>query len=389
MPKSRILILSSRFGEGHIKAGEALQRVLEMKYSSTCEVRHLDFGSFFFRKADYLMRKAYLNMVTKTPELWRLIYEKTALVTAENCSTLVNGFGSENLLNYIKDYAPEVIVNTHFIPAGLLAEFKKKGFLDIPLATVITDYRVHGVWIHSGIDLNLAGSQDVCAQLIDAGIPSGRIALTGIPLRPCFETPLSKAEARKKLGLDQDKQTILVMGGTGSLTGRKTGIIEIAANLSWFKTLQFLIVCGADELSYKQLTSERNGNNCPVSIYGYVDNVQDFMAASDLLISKGGALTISEALTIGLPVVMFKPIPGHEYGNAAFVEKAGAGLTVNSAEELVRQLEVLLKDQDKLQKMSEAAHSLLLRHTADKTAEAILQLLRNNKCQKIAVEAIG
>jgi UDP-N-acetylglucosamine:LPS N-acetylglucosamine transferase len=71
------------------------------------------------------------------------------------------------------------------------------------------------------------------------------------------------------------------------------------------------------------------------------------------------------------------------------LRKAGAGLTVNSAEELVKQLEVLLKDQDKLQKMSEAAHSLLLHHTADKTVEAILQLLRNNKCQKIAVEAIG
>lgn len=387
MPELRILILSSKFGEGHFKAGEALQKVFDTKYSSKCEVRHLDFGSFFFRM-DYLMRKAYLNMVTRTPELWRLIYEKTALVTAENCNTFVYGLGSKNLVNYIKEYEPGVIVNTHFIPAGLLAEFKKKGLFDIPLATVITDYRVHGVWIHSGIDLNLAGSQDVCVQLTDAGIPPSRIALTGIPLRSYFESPLSKTEARKKLGIDQDKQTILVMGGAGSLSCRKAGIIELAANLSRIKPVQFLIVCGTDEILYKQLTSENKGKNCPLSVYGYVDNVQDFMAASDLLISKGGALTISEALTVGLPVVMFKPIPGHENGNAAFVEKAGAGLIVNSSEELVRQLEILLNDLERLQKMSENAHRLLLHHTADKTAEAILQLVRNSKCQEIAVEAI-
>ncbi len=389
MAKTRILILSSRFGEGHYKAGEALQKVLETKYTSTCQVRHLDFGSFFYRKTDYLMRKAYLNMVTKTPELWRLIYEKTALVTAENCSSFVYGLGSKNLLNYIRDYEPQVIVNTHFIPAGLLAEFKKKGLLDILLATVVTDYRVHGVWIHSGIDLNLAGSQDVCKQLIEAGILPSRIALTGIPLRSCFETPLSKAEARKKLGIDQDKQTILVMGGTGSLVGRKTGISEIASNLSRLRPVQFLIVCGTDEIQYNQFTLEKNGDTYPATIYGYVDNVQDFMAASDLLVSKGGALTISEALSLGLPLVIFKPIPGHEYGNASFVEKSGAGLTVNSSKELARQLEILLQDRAKLQRMSQAARELLLHHTAEKTAEAILQLVKNNKSQEFGIEAIG
>lgn len=388
MPKSRILILSARFGEGHFKAGEALQRVFETKFSSTCEARHLDFGFFFYPKTDYLIRKVYRNMVTKTPELWRLIYEKTVLVTAENHSTFVYGLGSKNLFNYIKEYKPEVIVNTHFIPAGLLAEFKKKGLLTIPLATVVTDYRVHGVWIHSGIDLNLAGSREACGQLIAAGISPKRIALTGIPLRPCFEVPPTRAEARQKLGLDQDRQTILVMGSIGCLTAKKSGIMEIVVNLAKRRPVQFLIVCGTDEMLFNQFTWERDENH-RIHIYGYVENVQDFMAASDLLISKGGALTISEALTIGLPVVMFKPIPGHEYGNAAFVEKSGAGLIVNSLAELAGQLEALLLNREKLNMMSEAARSLLPHRTAENAAEAILQVARDNKCQEFGIEAIG
>jgi processive 1,2-diacylglycerol beta-glucosyltransferase len=222
----KVLILSSKFGEGHYKAGEALVSAFEYQLPRKTRVKHLDFGSFFYKKTDSLMRMAYLNMVKKTPEIWRLIYEKTADLTAASSLKFVLGLNFKNLLAFIHEFRPDVIVNTHFIPAGILAEFKRKGVIDIPLATVVTDYLVHGVWIHSGIDLYLVGCREAYSRLLEAGIASDRIALTGIPVRAVFEDLLSKDHARNKLGLDPIRKTVLVMGGFKGFTGKDTDVFD-------------------------------------------------------------------------------------------------------------------------------------------------------------------
>jgi processive 1,2-diacylglycerol beta-glucosyltransferase len=380
--EERVLILSSKYGEGHFKAGEALTAVFESGLFSDTIVRHLDFGSFFYKKTDFLMKAAYMNMVKKTPEIWKLIYEKTAGLTAESCGKFVAGGHFKSFLNYVQNFNPDVIVNTHFIPAGILAEFKRKNIIDLPVATVVTDYLVHGVWIHSGIDRYLVGCADAYAKLRNAGIDQRKISLTGIPVRPCFEKPISQACAREKLGLNRNQKTILVMGGMKGLSGKDTAVIDLLKDLQKQHAVQFLIVCGSDEELYKILAGEMKEQEYQVRIYRYVHHVQDLMAAADLLITKGGALTISEALTIGLPMIIYKPIPGHENGNAQFVEKAGAGIKVNSLQELVSLTADLIRNGYRVEKMRRAAVNLLPGQTAARTAKDILELARECRLMK-------
>jgi len=373
--QQKILVLSSRFGEGHYQAGEALAQSFLSQRSCKITVRHLDFGAFFFKKTDYLMRMVYLNMVKKTPRIWRKLYEKTAEVTLDNWHTFLWGINPEYFLQYIQDFKPDVIVNTHFIPTGILAAYKKKGLIQVPLVTVVTDYLVHGIWVHPDVDQYVVGSKDALAALLRMGIPEERVSLSGIPVRLCFEKKLSRYQMKQKLGLHQDRTTVLIMGGSSGLGGKEHEIIQLLARLGKEVPIQLLVVCGSDQSAYRTVTQRAYNGDMYIKVFRYVDHIQDLMVAADLVITKGGALTISEALKLGRPLLMYKPIPGHENGNAAFVQNKGAGRMVNSAEELEAWLTKLLKDQSILREMSEAACNLLPPHSADHAVKGILRLI--------------
>jgi len=374
LPQSSVLLLSSRYGEGHFKTGEALVDRFEKQTLTQISVQHLDFGSFFYKKTDFLLRTAYFNMIRKTPGIWRRLFEKTENFMLEKYPDFILNLGTRNLLSFIFKSRPDIIVSTHFMPASILAAMKKSGMFNIPLVTIVTDYFVHGVWINSGTDLYVVGCKEVAARLIKAGVNPSRIIATGIPVRACFEANIPKGAARVKLGLEPDKTTVLIMGGSCDSIKKESEIFEALIGLSELGSVQFLIICGSDKKSYQILKTKKQNRHIKAKLFGYVDNVQEFMAASDLLITKGGALTISEALTIGLPVIMYKPIPGHEYGNAVFVESNGAGIMVNSPKDLLKLVAYLLQDQSKLKEMSLAAKKMLPAHSAENAVKAILGL---------------
>lgn len=384
---SGILIFSSQYGEGHFQAGEALTETLRMQPTSI-EARHLDFGSFFYFK-DYFLRKAYSTMIKKTPKLWRVLFEKTVSITAEDCRKLARGLEKKKVLDQIWRYDPDVIVSTHFIPAAIMGELKLKGLIKAPLITVVTDYLVHGLWIHSGTDKYIVGDSDVGNRLILAGVAPDKIMPTGIPLRPGFSTAGPKGAAKQKLGLETDRKTILVMGLNGKPVSSVEEIRDILYLLSADIPAQFLVVCGTNKELYSELKKEIVEEKLRVRLFGHVENVQELMAAADLLITKGGALTISEALAMGLPMLMYKPIPGHEKGNAVFVENAGAGKLVTTTEELVASAVALYNHPDKLDTMSFAARKVLPPNPAENAVKFILQQRKNQKNADIKAEAIS
>lgn len=371
MSYQRVLILSSNFGGGHYHAGQALVEEFRNNLVERTEVRHLDFGSFFYRKTDFLMRKAYLNFIKKTPLLYGKIFDKTADITAASCSKLIQGFIYREFLSYLEDFNPDVIVNTHFISAGILAEFRRKRILSVPVVTVVTDFMVHGIWLHPGMDLYIVGCRRACDRLIERGIHPDKVCISGIPVRNCFHQVPSKEIARKRLALDTEKKIVLIMGGSEGFSGKAEEIKKVL--LSTYEDVHFLLVCGNDKQAYKEFSNLPENLMNTVSVYGYIDNVFEFMAASDLLITKGGGLTISEALTVGLPMVMFKAIPGHEKGNAAFVENAGAGISVQKVEELLEVTRSLILKPERLQEMSLAAKKTLPNNSAHRAVKSIIR----------------
>lgn len=388
MDQYRVLILSANFGGGHVKTGEALVEQFRTIPGRDVAVQHIDFGSFF-SKTDFLIRLIYMNMVKKTPELYRLLFDKTADYTAECYRKLMKGFNSDHFLHYIRLAQPDIIVCTHFLPAGVIAEYKLNGLLNIPVVSVITDYKVHGLWIHSAIDHFLVGSGQVKRRLAEAGINAVKIKVTGIPVRSCFLQAAAKTDMRIRLGLDRNRPTILVMGGASGLGGKASAIRDYLLQLEKEEQVQFLIICGSDSQLYHQLADVKTYQQTDFKVYGYVENVHEIMGAADILVTKGGALTLSEGLTMKLPVIMYKPIPGHEDGNAAFVEQSGAGMIAHSVQELTVLTKQLLAEPALRAEMQNKAARLLPRNSANQAAHYICRIAEQYGVQKLREEAIG
>ncbi|MHB1654027.1 MAG: MGDG synthase family glycosyltransferase [Desulfitobacteriaceae bacterium] len=373
MKHLRVLIFSATFGAGHVRAAEALVEALREEDPVT-EITHLDFGAFISKTFNSVIKSTYIELIKHTPKLWGKFYYRTAKIPPHSVfQRFLNGIGRRELVKYIRSLQPDLIICTYPTVAGVLSDLKRKKALDIPLVTVVTDYAVHSQWVHQGIDLYIVGSQDVHQGLVTRGIHADKIRVTGIPVSPRFERAIDRQGIAGKLGLDPGKITFLVMGGAyGVLMGAKR-VCQFLADSE--VPVQSIMVCGRDEKLYKSLDTVVAEARNPVVRFGFINNVEELMAVSDLIITKAGGLTVSEALTKRLPLIIFKPIPGQEEENAIFLEKVGAGRIAHTEEELESILRELLHFPDRMEDMRQAAAQVLPGRSAGKAVEYMLELV--------------
>ncbi|NPV89156.1 MAG: glycosyltransferase [Firmicutes bacterium] len=369
----RVLIFSAAFGAGHIKAAEAVIEAIQA-VSPGSEIIHLDCGELISKRFNSLLKGFYIRMLKSTPRVWGRFYKSTSNISDDSLvQSFLDSLGQNDYLRYIQELRPDLIICTYPTIAGVLAKLRKKKALDIPLATVVTDYSVHSQWIHSGVDLFIVGCADVARGLIDRGIEPERIKVTGIPVNPRFESSLDRNEVMARLGLRTDLPTVLVMGGAYGVLSELKTICRQLADSPW--PVQTIVVCGRDKKLFDSLEDTvQNARNTMIR-FGFVNNVAELMTAANLVITKAGGLTVSEALTRKLPLVIFKPIPGQEEANANFVARIGAGRTANNLPELEAIVNTLLREPEQLEEMRRAAASALPGNAAIRAAEYMLQLV--------------
>ncbi|WP_034629658.1 MGDG synthase family glycosyltransferase [Desulfotruncus alcoholivorax] len=372
MQNLKVLIFSSTFGAGHVRAAEAVIEALEQKVPGV-QIAHLDCGAIISRFFNSVIKSTYIGMLKYTPKLWGKFYYNTSKMQPDSAvQRFLNQLGQKEFDNYIQSFQPDLIICTYPTVAGVLAQLRLKGVLNIPLATVITDYSVHSQWIHRGVDLYLVGCPDVYQGLVARGINPGRICITGIPVSPRFENPMNRQAIAAKLGLQPDRPTVLIMGGAYGVLPNIKQICRTFAGSAL--PVQLIVVCGRNRKLYKSLEDVQQTFPGRVICLGYVNNVEEFMAVSDVMISKAGGLTVSEALTMRLPQLIFKPIPGQEEDNAIYINKTGAGRIVHTLEGLKENLQYLLENPEVREEMRRAAALAVPGHASEKAVEHLLEL---------------
>lgn len=382
MEQMSVLIFSATFGAGHVRAAEAVIEALRAK-DPNVNITHLDFGEFLSKTFNTVVKNTYIELIKHTPKLWGKFYYRTSKIPPDSVlQRFLNGLGRSEFVKFIQSLQPDLVICTYPIIAGVLAQQRLKGVLNVPLVTVVTDYAVHSQWIHPGVDLYVVGCENVYEGLVARGIDSRSIRITGIPVSPKFELKLDRQEILQKLGLSSKRATVLVMGGAyGVLYGTKW-IYKVLADTAF--PVQSIIVCGQDEKLYKSLDSVIEESRNPVVRFGFVQNVEELMSAADIIITKAGGLTVSEALTKRVPLVIFRPIPGQEEENAIYLEGIGAGRVAKSEEELEKIIFDLLEHPKALERMRRAAEQALPGRAAEQAVECILQLLEKRQdTQKI------
>ncbi|MBI3730837.1 MAG: galactosyldiacylglycerol synthase [Burkholderiales bacterium] len=372
MPKKKILLLSVSAGAGHKRAAQAIQATA-LTYPADTEVLHLDVMDFVtvgFRK---IYTDFYIKLVNKAQTLWGYLYhasnEAQSDSTMEKLRRGIERLNARPLLQAIADFAPDVIVCTHFLPAEMLSRLLRKERLHCPVWVQVTDFDLHRMWVHEHMAGYFAASEEVADRMRINGIPAERIHVTGIPIMPAFTQHLDRKTCAAEFGLDPALQTFMLMGGGAGLGG----LDEVAERLlSLPGNFQLIVLAGKNApalQALQKLALRYPGRLLP---QGFTDKVERLMACADLVITKPGGLTTSECLAMGLPMIVNSPIPGQEERNADFLLEQGVALKAYDDVSLAYRLNYLLQHPDKLRDMHDKAQALGRPQAATQVLQTIL-----------------
>ncbi len=334
-----LLFLIADTGGGHRAGATAVARRLEIDRPGEFEVHIVDPSattspSLLSRGADL-----YAPLTQHARWLWAGLYHATnsapavALLRRSALRPLGEAVGG-----LLASLQPAAVVSFHPLLNHLTAATVRAGPRpSTPVITVITDLvDVHAGWACRDVDavvIPSPGGLDRCRR---AGIPAQRCHQLGLPVDSTFARPFPDGEervsVRRRLGLAEDRFTVLVCSGadgSGGLPGRALAIAGAALPVG------LAVICGNNRRALARLQGLRGFDGRPVPVLGFVDNVAEWMRAADVVVTKAGPGTIAEALCSGLPMLLTWYIPGQERGNLEWLVDIGAGRYVPRTRELV------------------------------------------------------
>lgn len=331
----RILFISAPVGAGHIRAAKAISVAL-CKNNHEIETKIANVFDFFNPTIGQMILKIYLKILEIFPRLYGMAYSwgnESSFALAGR--KVISGYLAKKMEKYIIDYNPALIVCTHATPAGLVAHLIRKNKLMIPVVAVVTDFVVHRLWIYPEIEHYTVANDNMRDFLIKHGITSSGIEVVGIPVDEKFSISTDKLQILNELQFDSNSKTVLIIGGgTGILP--MDDIVVCCENIDI--PLQIIVVTGNNKNMYNKLLTLQPTLRNKVRILRYVDNVNELMSVADLIISKPGGMTVSEALCRGVPMLIYRPIPGQEEANTNYLLTCQAALRADSLVDIQRMI---------------------------------------------------
>lgn len=368
------LLLSASYGNGHNAACRALIES-SRETGSPMEFQMIDFfEELVSRPISKAVGFIYVQSVRHAPSLYGAFYYGTARISYDSRTQRgINALGKKAFLRLYGERQPDAVLSLHPTPAGAVSELKERGAVTAPLVTIVTDYAVHSQWIHPHTDLTIVGAPFLRDQLVARGLAPERVRVAGIPISPKFAQPKDRAALRDKWGFDPERPLVLVMAGA---FGMMRGLEEILRALIATPEAQGVFVCGHDRVSRRGLERRAEAHSDRLRILGYTTEVDELMGAADLCITKAGGLTVTEALASGLPMLIYRPIPGQEEWNARYLVESGAGLAARKRAELAAILPDLMRSPERLESMARAARGLARPDAAAEIAEMVREMVR-------------
>jgi len=351
----KALIVSLRAGAGHLMAAAALEAAcLDSKPAPA--VRNVDLLDYSTDLIKFLYGKMYLDLVKLLPELYAYSYKHyEPSKKFIKPRFLIDRFSFSAFFELIEDFDPDVLLCTHFIPAALVENYRRKKRKTFNIAVTLTDYEFHPLWIAPNIDLYFTATQEVKSSLMYYGVTPEKIVVSGIPVHPKFSQPKDRGRLLRKHDMMEGSPIILISAGSFGITPLEQVIDELGVIMAEF---QLMVVCGKNADLEKELLEKQKTQPRLKKVFGFVDFMDELMVMSDLLVTKPGGITVSESLAVGLPMVFIEPIPGQEEANADYVVEQGAAVRARSVSSLIYKLELLIADSGRLKMMSRRASDI-------------------------------
>lgn len=377
--KKKILILYSKYGDGHLQAARALLGAIQLE-QHPLDTTIMDFMECLHPLIYPVSQQVFIRGVKSFPSVYGFLFNKTR---THDSSRILKNFHITSvrpMLKLLNDVQPTVVVSTFPLAAATMSRLKRQGLTDVPTVTVITDYTDHSFWIHSHTDQYIVGSNLVRQALKKHGIPDWKISAIGIPIRPEFCKPYCREELMKKYELKPNLPTLLFSGGGYGLLGKILSDLPTLDELP--QRVQIILICGHNEKLKKQLEEKLKDSKHHILVKGYVDYIHELMAVSDLMITKPGGLTTSEAIAMELPMLFYNPIPGQEQDNARFFVQAGVAMEANHFSDLKRKIEKVLDNPELLLDMKEKTKQFHTKRAAFEALEVIKRTSKQNSFRR-------
>jgi 1,2-diacylglycerol 3-beta-galactosyltransferase len=366
MSNPRIIILTADTGGGHRSVSESLTEAFdEIGQHNVVMVDLFKYVPWPFNHVP----KLYLPMVNRARWFWSFIYR--LMDGRARGNTITRGFTypltRRGLRRLYAEHQPDVVISTHPIFQWVAAQVLQQHKPHVPFVTMVTDFAsAHQLWFTALTDLCLVPTDDLRAAAAAHGIPAEKIHVIGLPVHRKFSRNryVSRQEAREVLGL-RDQLTLLIVGG-GEGMGDLQGMTEMVERE--LPNVQVLVVTGRNKKLYD--TMRARVWQSPVQIYGFVKNMEQLMRAADVVATKAGPSTISEALICGCPILLTGFVPGQEEGNVQFIKDNQAGYFLdNPHADIGRVLRDLLSDGGA--RLAQVAHHSYTLGRPDAAREAV------------------
>ncbi|WP_059042460.1 MGDG synthase family glycosyltransferase [Paenibacillus rubinfantis] len=371
----KIIILYASYGDGHYQASKAVEASLRNK--GLTDVLLLDLMAEAHPLINGLTKFVYLQSFKTIPGLYGWVYNATKQMPQEApLLEVINSFGIGKLQQTLRQARPDLILHT--FPQLAMPRLLKRTGQSLPLANIITDFDLHGRWIHSGVDRYYVATDDLKAEMIDRGIPGDRIQVSGIPVKPEF------ADSQQPEGAEDDlpaplqglipnhtrgKTTVLLMAGA---YGSMQGVREVIERLNASERYRIITVCGRNRELYRSLQEQLNPHP-DVHVLGYVEQIAALMRKSDCIVTKPGGITLSEALSCRLPVFVYRPVPGQELNNARYLAQKGVASIARTPAELTEEIDALFGNEHRQVELRRKIENLRRPKAAEVIADDILQ----------------
>jgi len=375
--KPRVLLLSASSGAGHVRAAQALEKAFAAR--GDCQVQHIDAIEYVSKLFQRAYDKTYISMVRRAPELMGVLYDRTDQPWQHPRRRLaLDRLNSQPMIRMLKNVQPDLCVATHFLPAEIIAWLIAKKKLNAKNAIVVTDYDVHAMWLCRTVGRYYVAIPEAAEYLAGIGVPREILRVNGIPIDPLFAVPLDGCTARAALNLDPKSPVLLLSAG-----GYGVGPLEqlVRDLLSLQKPWQLVAIAGKSEKMKKRLDEIARAAGTLANGFarlapvGFTTQMDQYMAAADLLVGKAGGLTTCEALARHLPMALIEPIPGQEFRNADHLLEAGAAIRCNNLPAAAWKIAQLLDNPSRMHIMRNAAAHMAHPAAAADIAEDSLRLL--------------
>lgn len=346
---------------GHLSAAKSIKAYIEENYPN-CNVTMIDCIEYINKYINKVSTSAYKELAKKAPWAWKRVYKDSRNGALAKISTASNKAMSFKLFELISEISPELIISTHPFSTQMCGYLKKKKKMDTPVATILTDYKIHEQWLEFSEYLNyfFVSNNQMKQDMIQKKINAEKIFVTGIPVSSRFLEEYNRKAICKEFDLNPENEVVLFFAGGEFGLGRNTTIIMLKALIRLFSKLQVVAISGRNpkmNARFKEIVDTTESAE-RIKILEFTDKVPELMSISKFVITKPGGLTITESLASKLPILIINPIPGQEEENAEFLEENGAGIWIKENANIARHLKTLYRNPEILPEMRKKAEEL-------------------------------